>query len=457
MTKAKLRNRFAFLSMLLVVAHAALAQEPKIVTIDPQIRYQTITGWGGHVYPQAFRHFSDEKFMREMLEELQTTHMRVRSYWYQLEGENDNADPNAIDWHAIAAGDTGLVHDELLMQQELARRGVKLMFAAWRFPYWMAGMPADWQPKSDQKPYLPAGMDAEFVESMVAYLLYARDRYNFVFDAVSVANEPDIGIYIMGLDSSRLLRISQQLGKRLDVAGYATRFYPPEVAAADSIGRAYADAFFKLEGAAQHTASVSYHTYRRERSVIEFFRELGERHHLPVWATEQNDTHLGVSDRHEWSHGLKNAICLHDILVYGNVSLSVYFSFAMANSQGLSLYLPEKRDWAPAYDMLKHFYNFAPPGSVRIDSKPDASGDGLRTLAFAQPGNRQIAAILINSAQEERRIALRLNGQRKSIHAAFISDANARFDAFAVAEISNDMPTFALPPESVATVVLGGE
>ena len=82
MTKAKLRNRFAFLSMLLVVAHAALAQEPKIVTIDPQIRYQTITGWGGHVYPQAFRHFSDEKFMREMLEELQSTHMRVRSYWY---------------------------------------------------------------------------------------------------------------------------------------------------------------------------------------------------------------------------------------------------------------------------------------------------------------------------------------------------------------------------------------
>ena len=68
--------------------------------------------------------------------------------------------------------------------------------------------------------------------------------------------------------------------------------------------------------------------------MIEFFRELGERHHLPVWATEQNDTHLGVSDRHEWSHGLKNAICLHDILVYGNVSLSVYFSFAMAKQPG---------------------------------------------------------------------------------------------------------------------------
>lgn len=222
------------------------SSQPARISLDTSTTYQTMQGWGGHVYPQAYPFFAEAGFTEKMLDELKTTHLRVRSYWYRLEGENDNDDPAIIDWQALAAGDTGLVHDELLMQQALYNRGVKLMFAAWRFPFWMCGQSPDWRPSPDEKPELPAGLDAEFVESIAAYLLYARDRYGIVFDGVSVANEPDIGIYIQGIDPARLLHLTQALKERLNDAGYETQYYLPDVAAADSIGQAYTETFFQM-------------------------------------------------------------------------------------------------------------------------------------------------------------------------------------------------------------------
>ncbi|MGB2958522.1 MAG: hypothetical protein WBD30_06515, partial [Bacteroidota bacterium] len=123
---------FLALSMLLSAARVAPAQSEQI-TLDPSRTAQTIQGWGGHVYPQVNAYLtSDSLFLQRMIYELYTTDMRVRSVWYLLEAQNDNLDPDLINWEAIAGGDTGLVHEELLLQQVLHERGVRLYFAAWR-------------------------------------------------------------------------------------------------------------------------------------------------------------------------------------------------------------------------------------------------------------------------------------------------------------------------------------
>lgn len=447
MIKSARRQVFpAALSLVLGSITAGFGQ-PVEVVVDPGATHQIIEGWGGHVYPQTLPYFdADSTYEDRLLRELQTTHIRLRSVWYLLEAENDDGDPLHIDFDAIAKSDTGLVHDELVLQQKLQREGVKLLFASWRFPYWMIGMPPDWNPGPDEKPELPEGMDDEYVESLLAYMLYARDRYGITFDAVSVANEPDIAIYIAGLTPRRLLDISLKLQSRLREAGYETSYYLPEAAAADSIGRHYTAEFFELPGAVDASVSVAYHSYRREMDVIRFFAELGHRLDRPVWVTEQSHTHLGVENRFEWSHAMSNAACLHDILVDGNASLSLYWSYAMSSSRGLGLYIPEAKAWAPAYDMLKHFYNFVPPGSQRIDVSPPRTDRGLRAVGFILPDGENVTIVLINESATPQDVLLTSGSEGMRVTKIHISSDEMRFHN----ETSNGVIT--LPAESVTTV-----
>jgi O-glycosyl hydrolase len=420
---------------------------PVTVRVNPASTYQTIEGWGGSLYPQTLPYFAaDPDYGRSLLEDLNVTHVRLRSVWYLLEGTNDNDDPEAIDFDAIARGDTGLVHDEFLLQQRLSRAGVTLQFASWRFPYWMVRQPPTWNPSSDEKPELPVSMDAEYVESIAAYLLYAREEYGFEFDAVSVANEPDIGIYIKGLTPGRLLRLSRMLDERLRLEGYETRFYLPDVAAADSIGMHYASQFLSLDGAASFADALAYHSYRREANVIQYFSEAAAESDLPVWVTEHSHTHLAVDDRFNWSHALANAECLADVLE-GNATLILYWSLAMASSGGLGLYIPEEKKWAPAYYMLKHFYNDVPVGSVRMGAVSTGS-ENLRALAFRHPESDRSTVILINTGREVLNVSLMVAGSMFDFESGVVSQTlSLREDRLP------ELP-IVIPPESVSSLVV---
>lgn len=443
-----MRRLFLFSATLSLVGSAtAQTTVPVTVRLNPGQTYQTIEGWGGSLYPQTLPYFTtDPEYGRRLLEDLNVTHIRLRSLWYLLEGANDNDDPETIDFDAIARGDSGLVHDEFLLQQRLSRSGVTLQFASWRFPYWMIGQAPTWNPSADEKPELPASMDREYVESIAAYLLYARDAYGFEFDAVSVANEPDIGIYIRGLSPERLLRLSIMLKERLESEGYETKFYLPDVAAADSIGMQYTKEFLALHGAASFADALAYHSYRREGEVIAYFAEAARETGLPLWVTEQSHTHLALEDRFNWSHALANAECLADVLE-GNASLSLHWSLAMASSGGLGLYIPEEQKWTPAYDMLKHFYNDVPVGSVRFEALPTGSAN-LRALAFMHPDDERSTVVLINTGREVLNVSFMVAGGMFDFESAVVSQTlNLR---------ETRLPKFpiVIPPESVSSLVV---
>ena len=131
--------------------------------------------------------------------------------------------------------------------------------------------------------------------------------------------------------------------------------------AADAISLDYVRAFARTPGWQELSRSFAYHSYRRDSAVLREYAAIAAENGLPVWVTEQNDTHKGMPDRFEWSHALRNALCLHDILVEGRASLSFHFSYAMSGSKGLVLYQPDKQEWARACDVLRQFHNHIPP------------------------------------------------------------------------------------------------
>jgi hypothetical protein len=126
----------------------------------------------------------------------------------------------------------------------------------------------------------------------------------------------------------------------------------------------------------------------------------------------------------------------------------------MSSSGGLGLYIPERKEWAPAYDMLKHFQNHIPEGSQRIHTEPDSTENGLRTVAFLLPDRSTIALVLINTAEAPRGVSLNLKGRPVAIQQIFLSDRTKRHAPLPVDAISEDGAGLTLPPGSVSTVRL---
>ena len=96
------------------------AERLNATMVDATRTFQTIQGWGGDIYPAVTKYASDDPTLYDMaFKDLATAHMRVRSYWHELEKTNDNDDPNVIDFEALKPNDKGMIHDEFLMLQEM--------------------------------------------------------------------------------------------------------------------------------------------------------------------------------------------------------------------------------------------------------------------------------------------------------------------------------------------------
>jgi O-glycosyl hydrolase len=421
--------------------------------VDVNRTFQTIQGWGGNIYPFATRYAAENPDLYDqMFKALATTHMRVRSYWHELERTNDNDDPDVIDFEALKPNDKGLIHDEFLMLQEMKRRGVKPLFAVFNSPDWIVrmGKPADWKPEGP-KARLDRSAEPEFVESMAAYLLYARKVYGVTYAAVSVQNEPSHGVYTYQSPES-LFRITKALDARLKKEGYETTFYCPDLACPQYVD--WAQRFFSQEGAKDLSCCVSYHSYRRTLKGMQGFRDLGKRVGLPVWVTEQNYTSGAPGDRFEWSHAMKNAVCLYDLLVEGDAALSLHWSYVAQGSKGLVMYQPEKKAWPPTYDMLKHFYNTIPPGSVRVAVMPGKQNK-VSAMAFLLPDKRNLSVVFVNE-RGNRSVDLVIEGFKPKAAVARTSDATRRFEPVESVDLKADRVTVRLPPVSVTSVQLRG-
>lgn len=454
------RNRWccvfvaAFLQVIAGTQGGSAADDTAEMVLDPGAVYQTMEGWGGNIYPAATELAAkDATLYDKACKELRTTQMRIRSSWYLLEERNDNGDPDVIDWEALRQVDRGIVHDEFLMLQELTKRDVKLLFAAWRFPYWMCGHPTNWNPGSKDRPPLPKEMEAEFIESLTAYFLYAREEYGVTFEAISISNEPNLPIYIGGLDTGRLAALTLALKKRLAQHDYKASFYGPDITGMNAKwAQRYLDG-----GGAGMSCSVAFHSYNRNTDGLKAYRALGERFKLPVWVTEQQHMPGSPPDRFEWSHAMRNALCLHDILVDCDATLSLYWCYVASSSRLLGMYIPEKKEWSPTWSMLKHFHNEIPPGSVRVAVEPTRTPAGVRSVAFMLPAKNALALILINEGEQEQSVRLAVKGQAPKVLHVRKSDPKARYeDVTPSAGMATEPLTFRLPAQSITSVGLIG-
>jgi hypothetical protein len=255
------------------------------------------------------------------------------------------------------------------------------------------------------------------------------------------------------MHAPRLAALTLALKKRLAQHGYQAKFYGPDIT---GMNAKWAQRYFD-GGGADVSCSVAFHSYGRTTDGLKAYRELGERFGLPVWVTEQQDRPGSPPDRFEWSHAMRNALCLHDVLVHSDATLSLYWCYVASSSRLLVLYIPEKKEWAPTWYMLKHFFNEIPPGSIRITAEPSWTPTGVRSVAFLLLDQHTLALILINEDEQEQSIRVAVKGQAPKVLHVRRSDLKARYeDVTPPTRMATEPLTVRLPAQSITSVGLGG-
>lgn len=418
------------------------------VDFDTSISYQTIMGWGGNIYPHWItKHANnDPTYLDKMLKELNTTDARIRSYWYNLEIENDDDDPDNFNWEVFERGDRGDIHDEFLGLQELMKAGIKLHFASWRFPNWMLGKPVDYEQSDFHE--LPKELEDEYVESLAAYFLYAERKYGIKYEYVTIANEPNTGVYILGITPKRYGEIVHKLKQKLEANGYYTKYYGTEVNDAGEGSAKWTNtAFFDDEH--RNFDALTYHSYRRTTDGLIYFYELAKKFNRPVFVTEFEDIPTRGGDREIWSSAMRNAMAMHDVLKYSKASMVLYFSYSSSGG-GLVIYDSINKKWYPIYDMLKQFYTGIPVGSVMVESnvKTDLK-DSIYSLAFVKPDGK-LELVLINNSNTYVKVNIKANNRT---FIALRSDSDDRFYEDHVIEGKNEGEViYLMTPNSIASL-----
>lgn len=420
------------------------------VNIDTSVTYQTILGWGGNTYtcylPETVE--NDPNFLKSFFQDLKTTDVRTRTYWDKLEAENDDDDPNHFNWEAFKAGDKGDVHNEFLGLQILQEQGVKLHFATWRMPNFLIGKPAIFEQTEAYE--LTEDMEAEFIESLAGYFLYAFNEYGIKFDYVAVHNEPDYANCIKGITQKRYVKLTNMLKEKLEANGYFTKYCGAEAADGNLGGSRWTNtALFEDENNVFDV--ITYHSYARKKEALEQYYELAKVFDKPIFVTEFEDKAEAGEDRRRWGSAMRIAMAMYDVLAISHINMPLYFCYSFYDtSGGIKLYEHSTKTIFPPYDMLKHFYNYIPVGSVMVDSNvsSDTTKD-VYSMAFKKPDGK-LEIVLINNSNDN--VKVNINGGNRNFSVLKSDDFNRLLEEGTITSTATTPAEYLLTSNSIVNL-----
>jgi O-glycosyl hydrolase len=354
------------------------------------------------------------------------------------QAQNDNADPDAIDWSGFQTAAVDAVEPKLLALPEMQGfDGYELgqmVNTRWASP-WLAGLRA-----TDYSRYVE-----EAAEQIVAACIHWRDRFGSIPRFLQPFNEPLSGNRELKNGSTRdLIDIVTRAGDRLTREGFTTvRFV---VASEETDERSYESAAAILGDprARSYVGAIGYHPYPYASAYANVprllqtsgagrpdpdrvaarhrLRDLARKYGLPLWMTEVSN---GGVDARSYDDFRARAIHIHDELTYADAS--AYFgmhniwdlashrehfgrtdTFFREEGHIALLENPTGRVYLTGIGYaIGHYARWIRRGAIRIDA---TTGDALvQAIAFRDDGQRQLVLVLINNADTARHVSVKLD------------------------------------------------
>ena len=329
-----------------------------------------------------------------MLNALNSQLLRVGTPLEEWEPSNDDNDPENFQWDGFR--ESSGVSNSFQRLQRLANDGYDLWLAIWDI--------ADWNVKNPGNDSQRRIKDIdEFVESITAYVLRARDKYGAEPMYVSV-NEPSIaaengwGGYQIALTPEEQAEIILKAGQRFQELGLSTKWlialhkvYPSELEQAQQI--------YEMPGVVEHIGGFDFHGY---------WWQDGHDDELAAWAAWTSSTGLpnfagecdydnqfwqrDSADKARWTHALETAKLL-------------YKMYDVARAEGSLLWYGDAPTSNRPYRYAnKHFYDFMNPGSIILQS--NSSSSAIFSTAFKHKTDDKFAQILLNTSNSSRQVTL---------------------------------------------------
>lgn len=344
------------------------------ITIDPNITYQTILGWGAASgAPPWTSQLLRDAIIKEAVNELGLTRLRLelpsgnRSNMIAWEWENDDWDPLNINWSAFntSAADKRIL--QMVLPFKLAVEANGEPFNLYVSPSFFDGG------SSGSAPTWLLRNPGEYAEFAVAYLLNLKNIHDIDADFYCILNEAGNNNPFNAWVVAEMIKT---LGPRLQAVGLSTRIQFPESINARVAWDNYIQNVKGDEEVWQCVGCLSYHLYGTDDPFRSYIRDLGISKGLPTAQTE----FMNLNMNH-----------LYADLTLGGTSYWETYGLGQCFR------------WNPnntSFARIRQYWNFRQvmhyvrPGAIRIGATSNDAN--LRTLAFKRDG--KITVVLINGS-----------------------------------------------------------
>lgn len=321
------------------------------------------------------------------LNNLKPKNVRVEMDLNQWEPSNDNGDPNSFSWSNFK--DTGATHTNFVQMQDFMSRGIPIVAAIWDVPNWMVS-----NPTATKQRVIPSSMYDEAVESIAAYLIYARDHYGVTIPYISF-NEANGGYQTL-FSSTEMRAFIKKAGARFASLGLSAKWVVGDVSNPNA-AVSYITPILQDTSITQYLGPVSVHSWNAESisdSTFSGIAAMASQYGKNVWILEVGLDPAGWEiDGYTstWTYGFKLARLYHRLITNMRATVLDYWEY------GTDYELMDRYTLAPypAYYVVKQLADLLLPGTQILESS--SSSPSVLVLAGIHRTTGKFMVQMINT------------------------------------------------------------
>jgi len=372
-------------------------ERPIRIEVNPDERLQTITGFGG-AFVFRFSKTMDQGRVDEVarinFETLQPTHMRFNMPLDQWEPQNDNNDAFEINTDAFVVNER--IRTTLDYMQMAQTQGIVRHISIWAAPDWMVENPD----RARQRVVKSDHYD-EFIESLLAYLLYARDEYGVTVDTISL-NEPDLGVF-QTFTPQQQAEIILSASQRFADAGIETQWAMGETSNMKGAIE-YAEEVWGTPGIEDAVDVWTYHSWDAvvNDKILRDNAAWAREHGLDVWLTEigfDPESYFTPEVFETFDFALNTARIYSRLYKLSGMNVPFYWQMIA----DYSVISPDGETFFPTYHLLYTLRYTIPIGSHVIETSGDI-GD-IFFFAIESPDG-EVTLMVVNTGAERQGVAI---------------------------------------------------
>lgn len=405
---------------------------------------QTIVGIGGNFARGRFDGLNvvQDNVGNYMLQNLPPKHARIGVPLPGFEPVNDNGNPNTFDWNDFVDVGNAKMHNVFLMLRDFAQRGIPTTASVWDAPNWMVTNPQN----ITQRKIAPA-MYGEFIESMAAFMIKAKNDYGMEFDYISL-NESNGGINLL-FTGQEMANLIKQSGPIFAGHGLKTKWLVGDVSnAIDALP--FITPILQDPGTAAYTGPISFHSWDSTSpdSVLTGIADIAAQYGKEVWCEELGyDPYLWqnpVTQWGTWEFASKTNKIFSRVMRLSKTTVVDYWQYQEdyepINKQSLVPY--------PVYYLIEQMAKNLTPGTTVVKVSTDDTD--LLPLAAKNQGDNRFFAQVQNLSGSSKSVTLTgLPNQPLKLVRSSINENNATIGTYTPV---NGTLTLTLKGDSVNTL-----